>query len=149
MFPVLFNDTSYIGPVPDYKYFKHVSLDDYNNYFYYFHSENIIWNFKKESIKYCELDCIALYQILSKFNQLIFNQFQINIKKYPTLPSLSFAIFSPNYNKSELIPMISGQVNFDIRKSYTGGAVDMYIPKNPNGKKIYWIIKYLFVFLLL
>ena len=95
------------------------------------------WNFKTEAIKYCELDCISLFQILSKFNQLIFNQFNINIGKYPTLPSLSFAIFRSHYNKEEKMHMLSGQVYNDIKKSYTGGAVDMYIPKNPNGKKLY------------
>jgi len=94
------------------------------------------WNFKTEAIKYCELDCISLFQILSKFNQLIFNQFNINIGKYPTLPSLSFAIFRSKYNKKQLIHMISGTIYNEIKKSYTGGAVDMYIPSN-NNKTLY------------
>jgi hypothetical protein len=44
-----------------------------------------IWDFKEEAIKYCSIDCISLFQILSKFNQLIFDHFKINITKYPTL----------------------------------------------------------------
>ena len=48
---------------------------------------------KTESIKYYSLDYISLYQILNLFNNLIFDKFKININKYPTLSSLSFAIF--------------------------------------------------------
>jgi len=145
IFPVLFNNVNYIGEVPHISYFNNLSLKDYNTYKQSFSclseatskGNSINWNFKTEAIKYCELDCISLFQILSKFNQLIFNQFNINIVKYPTLPSLSFAIFRSHYNKEEKMHMISGQVYNDIKKSYTGGAVDMYIPKNPNGKKLY------------
>ena len=145
IFPVLFNNVNYIGEVPHIKYFNNLTDKEYNNYKNNFSclseatskGNNSSWNFKMESIKYCELDCISLFQILSKFNQLIFNQFNININKYPTLPSLSFAIFRTHYNKEEKMHMLSGQVYNDIKKSYTGGAVDMYIPKNPNGKKLY------------
>jgi hypothetical protein len=38
--------------------------------------------------------------------------------------------------KEENIPQLSGQVANDIRKGYTGGAVDMYIPKSKVGVKI-------------
>jgi len=36
---------------------------------------------KKEVIKYCIDDCISLHQVLIKFNYLISNNFNINIKK--------------------------------------------------------------------
>jgi len=35
------------------------------------------------------------------------------------------------------IPQLSGKIAKDIRQGYTGGAVDMYIPKPPKGAKIY------------
>lgn len=35
--------------------------------------------------------------------------------------------------KAGTIPQISGQIEKDIRKSYTGGACDMYIPSNEEG----------------
>jgi hypothetical protein len=38
--------------------------------------------------------------------------------------------------KEENIPQISGQIAKDIRSGYTGGAVDVYIPKPPKGVKI-------------
>src|SRR6266508_4323727 len=87
------------------------------------------------AIKYCELDCISLFQILSKFNTLIFKKFKLNIIKYPTLPSLSFNLFRTHYLRKDTIHMISGKIAEDIRKGYTGGAVDMYKPF--SNKKIY------------
>ena len=152
-FPFYLKDINYKGKVPDFKYFSNINLDEYNQYKYQF--IGIPWNFKDEAIKYCNIDCISLYQILTKFNELIFNHFDVNITKYPTLPSLAFGIFRTHYlvSKEEIpkdalddksniirpihskIHMLSGIIANNIRKGYTGGSVDMYIPK--KGKKIY------------
>jgi hypothetical protein len=78
-----------------------------------------------------------LYQIILKFNDLIFGLFKINIHKYPTLSSLAFAIFRCVFLTLDTIPQLSGQVARDIRQGYTGGAVDMYIPQPHEGTKIY------------
>ena len=83
------------------------------------------------------MDCVSLFQILSKFNQLIFSKFQLNINNYPTLPGLSFAIFRTHYLKEDSIHMLSGDISNNIRSGYTGGSVDMYIPKPEEGEKIY------------
>lgn len=45
---------------------------------------------KNEVINYCIDDCKSLYKILVKFNQLIFDNFNINQKNYPTIPSIAF-----------------------------------------------------------
>jgi hypothetical protein len=37
---------------------------------------------------------------------------------------------------NENIPKLSGKIAEDIRSRYTGGAVDVYIPKPPKGVKI-------------
>jgi len=134
IFPVLFNNVNYIGEVPDISYFKNITLEEYSNYKNNFNNSS--WNFKTEAIKYCELDCISLFQILSKFNISIFNLYKNNIRKYPTLPSLAFGIFRSKYNKKQLIHMISITIYNEIKKSYTGGAVDMYLPSN-NNKTLY------------
>jgi hypothetical protein len=64
---------------------------------------------------------------------MIFKFFKINIHKYPTLPSLAFAIFRSTFMIENIIPQLSGKIAFDIRSGYTGGAVDVYIPEsNPN-----------------
>jgi hypothetical protein len=157
IFPFLLTDITYKGDVPDIKLFDNISKEEYITY-----KESYInkkWDFKEEAIAYCSIDCISLYQILIKFNQLIFDHFKINIVKYPTLSSLAFAILRIHYLlKEEDIPketkddkgniiksfysrsrihMLSGKIAENIRLSYTGGAVDMYIPKLIKGKKIY------------
>jgi DNA polymerase type B, organellar and viral len=63
--------------------------------------------------------------------------FKINIHKYPTLSSLAFAIYRTNFLLQDTIPQLSGQIAKDIRQSYTGGAVDMYIPENSDDTKIF------------
>lgn len=73
IFPFKLTDLWYSGPVPSFLLFNNLSLEEYNNY-----KNNFIdlWNFKEESIKYCNIDCIALYEIISIFNNLIFNKFK-------------------------------------------------------------------------
>lgn len=116
---------NYIGNVPDIKYFKDITIDDYNNYV---NERNNIWNFKDELLNYNMIDCIALYEILIKFNDIIFDKFSLNVFNYPTLPSLAFAIYRSSFMNDYKIPKIGGKMLHDIRKSYTGGATDMYIP---------------------
>jgi DNA polymerase elongation subunit (family B) len=116
--------------VPYFKYFIKTSEEDYNNYKDQF--INKIWDFKEESLKYCIIDCVSLYQILVKFNKLIYQRFHLNIQDYPTLPSLAFSIFRSNSLKKEEIHQLSGDIDRDIRLGYTGGSVDMYIPYGEN-----------------
>lgn len=126
---------NYNGYIPEFKYFDNISKSEYLNYCETF--KNKSWNLRVEIIKYCEIDCISLYQVITKFNELIFEKFQIDIHKYPTLSSLAFAIFRTHFLKINTIPQLTGQIAKDIRMSYTGGAVDMYIPYNEEGTKIH------------
>ena len=71
-------------------------------------------------------DCISLYEVIIKFNKFIYNKFKINVLNYPTLPSLTFAIFRSNYLENYTIPKIGGTMFNDIRESYTGGHTDIY-----------------------
>jgi hypothetical protein len=68
---------------------------------------------------------------------MIFELFKIDVHKYPTLSSLAFAIFRTHFLKFNTIPSLFGKIASDIRQSYTGGAVDMYIPKPINGVKLH------------
>jgi len=137
VFPHLFvneNNLSYIGEVPEFKYFDKISNKDYNEYKSKF---NYNWNLKEESLKYCKIDCISLYQVIYKFADMIFDLFLWNIHHYSTLPSLAFAIFRSRFMTENIIPQISGKIAKDIRQSYTGGAVDVYIPENKKGTEVY------------
>jgi DNA polymerase type B, organellar and viral len=119
----------YIGAVPEIKYFKDISLIEYNNYVL---ERFNMWNFRKELLNYNMVDCIALYEILIKFNQIIYEKFNLNAFNYPTLPSLAFAIYRSSFMSDYKIPKIGGKMLYDIRKSYTGGATEMYIPYGKN-----------------
>jgi len=110
-----------------------IKLSEYKIYKNNFNNN---WSLKNELIKYCEIDCICLYQIIFKFATLIFDILGRNIHHYPTLPSLAFAIFRSKFMENENIPQLSGKISDDIRQSYTGGSVDMYIPKAKKGVKI-------------
>jgi hypothetical protein len=135
IFPFKLNDIAYQGDVPDYNLFNNLDPLKYNEYLNSFRYK--IWNFREEAIKYCELDCISLFQVLSKFNELIFNKFGLNVTNYPTLPSLAMNLFLSKYLKKDTIHMLTGEVSRDIRMGYTGGAVDVYIPKNNPGELVY------------
>ena len=128
IFPYKLNDIFYEGLFPRFEHFTGVSIENYltisNLYI------NKIWNFKNESIKYCKLDCQILYEIITTFSDLIFNEFKVNIHKVLTLPSLSMRIFKVNYMPKDTVYQIHGPVEKNIRQSYTGGAVDVYIPHN-------------------
>ena len=89
-----------------------------------------MWSFKQESTKYCKLDCLSLHQVLTKFSELIFNEFKVDIHKVLTLPSLAMKIYKTHYMPKDTIYQLLGKPEFNIRQSYSGGAVDVYIPHN-------------------
>jgi hypothetical protein len=134
-FPFLLNDLNYKGLFPEYKYFTSLSLNEYltfkNQY------SNKIWSFKQEAIKYCELDCVSLHQVISKFSELVFNNFKFDPIKVLTLPALAMKIWKTFYMPKDSVFQLSGQPQDLIRKSYTGGAVDVYIPHNKDNEILY------------
>lgn len=137
-FPILFsrtNNLNYVGPLPDIQYFKEISKDDYENLKLEAGEQ---WNFKEESIRYCEQDCRTLYQILIKYNELVYSLFSMNIWKYPTLPSLSFACYRASEDIEKYrIPLTIGNVFKNIQAGYTGGATDVYIPYSNKPVYVY------------
>jgi DNA polymerase type B, organellar and viral len=88
---------------------------------------------KEETIKYCELDCKILFNVLKNFNKNIFDLFKINVQKYPTLPSLSLGIYRTNFLSEDYkIPLIHGEIYKNIKEGYTGGSVDVFKPYGLN-----------------
>ena len=74
---------------------------------------------KNKVIKYCETDCISLYQILLKFRELVFIKWDLFIENYPTTPSLSFGLFRRHYLHDEVIPIYKGKIFDFLRESFT------------------------------
>lgn len=146
IFPLKFlnevSDFDYEGVVPGLKYFYHPDplnktgfidfLIKYREYKAVFQDTN--WNLKKEIIKYCEQDVIVLHKVIFTFAKEIYKKFKINIFKYPTLPSIAFAIFRMHFMLETNIPIIKGKIYSDIKKAYYGGFVDSYEPYGENIK---------------
>ena len=127
-FPFNLSDINYIGVYPAFKYFTDITNKEWSQ-LKQEHGKKV-WSFHNEAIKYCKLDCETLHQILVVFNELFFNKFQINIHNALTGPSLSMRTFKTHYMKPNTIYQLLGNIEYDIRQSYTGGAVDVYKPHN-------------------
>jgi hypothetical protein len=76
-------------------------------------------------MKYCENDVKILYDILIIFAEKILTIFRIDVFKYPTLTALTFAIYRSRFLKRNSISISSDKINYDFRKGYTGGSVDV------------------------
>ena len=129
-FPFKFTNIFYKGLLPLIEYWKDITQMEYDSLHLQFPGGN--WSFKDESIKYCKLDCQCLFDVLIKFNELIFNEFKLNVNNSSTftLPSLAMRIYKSQFMPKNTIYQLLGRVEKDIRQSYTGGAVDVYIPHN-------------------
>lgn len=69
IFPHLFvneSNLNYVGDIPDINFFIKIKEKELNIYQSKFKGN---WNLKTQSIKYCEIDCIYLYQINFKFSK--------------------------------------------------------------------------------
>lgn len=112
IFPILFLkniEPNYNGPVPKYKFFKNITLDEYKIYKQNYKGR--LWSLKDETIMYCEMDCKALYYVLVNYNQYVFDLFNLNIVNYPTLSALAFGIFRSKFLKDDFkIPLVAHPV---------------------------------------
>jgi DNA polymerase type B, organellar and viral len=127
-FPFKLTNIFYSGIIPKFTEWTGITLSEYDSLLSNYKGK--MWNFQQESIKYCKLDCLTLHQILTKFNELIFNEFKINIHSVLTLPALAMKIYKTHYMPENTVYQILGNAEQNIRQSYTGGAVDVYIPHN-------------------
>jgi hypothetical protein len=127
-FPFNLTNILYKGLFPKFEYWTGISLTEYESLTKEYLGK--VWNFQLEATKYCKLDCKCLHEIIVKFNELIFKQFNINIHVPLTLPSLAMRIYKSQFMPENTIYQIGGRIDSDIRQSYTGGAEDVYIPHN-------------------
>ena len=92
-FPFLLSDIYYSGVLPALKYWNNLSPSIYESLVSEYKGKKM-WNFQLESIKYCKLDCQSLHEVLTQFNELIFNEFKVDSHTVLTLPSLAMKIYS-------------------------------------------------------
>jgi hypothetical protein len=143
-FPFKLLNIFYTGVFPQFNYWTDITNQEWLG-LKTAHGKKM-WSFKDESIKYNLIDCITLHQVLTKFVDLIFNNFKVDAHSTLTAPSLAFKIYKTNSMPNNTIYQLLGNAEKDIRLSYTGGAVDVYIPHNKLGlfknsneyKKLYY-----------
>ena len=119
-------DLNYIGDMPSIDCYENLTSIEYQELL----QDN--WNLREETIKYCIQDCITLYQVIIKFHELVYDKWSLNISKYSTISSLAFALYRSNYLEANTIPKITGQMEVDIRKAFTGGRTDAFKPYSEN-----------------
>jgi hypothetical protein len=90
------------------------------------------WRGREQRIKYCNQDVISLYQVISKFSNIIFEEFRLDIANHPTLPSLTLAIYRRKFLKDFKLPIITGLMFNDIKKAYKGGNVKVFTTYGEN-----------------
>ena len=114
----------YIGDKPSKFYFKNIPELEYNN----IPINN--WDLQKELIKYLKSDVEGLLDVVLKFNNNIYSKYQLNITNFKTISSLALAVYRSSYIPSHLskeLKMIKGELENEIRTSYFGGNVDVYV----------------------
>jgi len=127
-FPFNLENINYSGVFPKYENWTDITLKEWNDLKNGYGQR--MWNFQLEATKYCKLDCVTLHQILTRFNELIYGKFNININSVLTIASLAMKIYKTHFMPANTIYQLGGRLEFDIRKSYSGGAVDVFIPHN-------------------
>lgn len=116
----------YVGEMPAYKYFdKSLSLKEYRERAKNFDVLNP-WGARKECEKYLCTDLKSLENVMNKFVDLIFKQFNVDASKITSYSGLAKAIYLVKYyDEKHRIPIITGFVDKFIRKGYIGGIVDV------------------------
>lgn len=114
---------------------KFNSLDLFNN-------ESLLEEFKEYSLQ----DSIALYQALEKAQQIYVENYGVDICTIFSTSSLSLKIFRLKFLKED-IPVIRGNTDSFIRKSYFGGHTDYYKGYMKNGH--YYDVNSLYPFAML
>lgn len=127
----------YKGPVPKFEYFlnsfgqdEYEAKKEYNLYCDRYKTKP--WYLRRELYLYCKSDCVALHQIMVKFHKNIHDLFGIDITKYPTLPSITFAAYKANFMESGKIPKILSKLHYTLKQSYFGGFTESYVPTGNN-----------------
>jgi hypothetical protein len=123
----------YIGDKPDKQYYDNISQMTYDAI------PLKDWNLKDQVLNYLDKDVEGLWWVMDISKDKFFKEYNLNITDYITLPSYTLAAFSGNFYKENIgkdIKMVKGHVEKDIRKSYFGGNVGVYLDTDMKGKTL-------------
>jgi hypothetical protein len=89
------------------------------------------FNLKSDCLKYLESDVLGLLEAMNKISLYYFSNFNFNITKFNTLPSIALAIFGFGYQKCiHTIKMVKGPLEKFIRQAYFGGNSNIFVDKD-------------------
>jgi hypothetical protein len=91
------------------------------------------WDFKEELLKYLKADVDSLYEVLILYRQTYSGLFGLDALNSLTAPALAYKAFRQKYLKCDKIPLLRGNCEKNIRKSYRGGIVEVTKPEVKNG----------------
>lgn len=100
----------YKGNTPNVSYYKDISAKDSISIY----SHN--WSFQDETIKYLENNLNSLYEILTKANNQLFEDYNINIMEASTISVLAVWIFLNKYYKNNIPIINKSSIYTDIKK---------------------------------
>nr|YP_009543519.1 DNA polymerase type B [Coniothyrium glycines]AYU74409.1 DNA polymerase type B [Coniothyrium glycines] len=116
----------YIGETPNQLYYKDTSEEEYKGLY------KQDWSFQKETIKYLENDLNSLYQVISKANKQVFNDYGVNLTDSITISGLAVRIFLKDFYKENIPGITKASMYNDIKKAYYGGKTEVYRPHGYN-----------------
>lgn len=117
----------YIGPKPSIKFFKNISIDDYNN----LPDE---YSVESQVQEYLFKDVDLLYEVISKFSFNIATLFDYSIKRNYSISGLAFSLFRTNFYKSE--NLMGKNMPNHLRNAYMGGISNVFKPY--SNKQLYY-----------
>lgn len=101
--------------------FEHDKIND-QNYMCY----------KEEILEYLENDIELLYYIIHKFQELVYQNYNIDVLNCLTIAQIGVKLFRSNYMKlgddKDAIPLTRGKLTEFLAKSFFGGGVDIKKP---------------------
>ena len=117
VFPVSLNDLCKVFNVPG-------KLSDYNPDW---NNSNVLKNsiIMNDLVEYAKQDTSSLYSALKNAQEHFINKYGVDITTVVSLPSLALKIFRLKYLDKN-IPILNSFNDSYVRKSYFGGAVDIY-----------------------
>jgi hypothetical protein len=85
---------------------------------------------ERETKKYLELDCKGLYEVLIKFQSMIFSKSQVDITEVNSVAGLAFRIFCKEGigDCKKVIYRLTRQEDREIRQGYFGGSTQVFLP---------------------
>lgn len=122
------NNLFYKGPKPNISYFDNTPSEAYDKI-------PLQWDLKAETLNYLESDIKGLLEFITKFSESTFKNYSLNITKFSTAPAVSLGIFTSGFYDEDKnkIKMVKGKVEEDIRQSYFGGNVEVFVNETFQG----------------